>query len=287
MKERGNMTDRCFENFKRVIAIGDIHGHYDLLKNLIETQIKFNPKTDLLIFLGDYIDRGFSVIKVITYLDELKKKYPDNIILLMGNHEEMAKEWLEANYNYMKDNMWLSNGGRITLQAFNQALTSCSEILLPFIAKLKPYYETDNFIFVHGGIGKDETLKETAITDLLWNRTTDYNGIKTLVKGHTPVEKVFWNKFNNTINVDSGAFYTGVLSGFDVLSGQVFQAMTEKAKRKTTYQTKELYKNLRMTDEEIDDIAKDILSSQDEPNNLFNDFDEVNEAIMKELKEIV
>lgn len=57
----------------RQIAIGDIHGCYDLLKDLLEYQIKFDPKTDELIFLGDYIDRGTDSEKVVTYLGKLQR----------------------------------------------------------------------------------------------------------------------------------------------------------------------------------------------------------------------
>ena len=46
------------KRFKRQIAIGDIHGCLNLLKDLVEHQIRLNPDADMLIFLGDYIDRG-------------------------------------------------------------------------------------------------------------------------------------------------------------------------------------------------------------------------------------
>ena len=43
--------------YSRVLAIGDVHGMYEKLIKLMD-KIRFNPDEDLLIFLGDYIDRG-------------------------------------------------------------------------------------------------------------------------------------------------------------------------------------------------------------------------------------
>ena len=56
----------------RLIAIGDIHGCYDLLRELLEYQIKFDPATDELIFIGDYIDRGPDSKKVVEYVPVCK-----------------------------------------------------------------------------------------------------------------------------------------------------------------------------------------------------------------------
>ena len=44
--------------YKRILDIGDIHGEYDKLVDLYDNKIKFNPPDDLLVFLGDYVDRG-------------------------------------------------------------------------------------------------------------------------------------------------------------------------------------------------------------------------------------
>ena len=51
--------------YKRILAVGDIHGMYDKLIALMK-KVKFDPEDDLLIFLGDYIDRGRSRWKVWT-----------------------------------------------------------------------------------------------------------------------------------------------------------------------------------------------------------------------------
>jgi predicted MPP superfamily phosphohydrolase len=72
---------------KRLFTIGDIHGCFDSLKELVQNKILLQ-KSDKLILLGDYIDRGDKSKEVIDYIIELREKEFD-IIPLMGNHEAM------------------------------------------------------------------------------------------------------------------------------------------------------------------------------------------------------
>ena len=82
-----------------IFSIGDIHG---CLKQLISLQKKiintegFKKDNDLLIYLGDYIDRGPHSKIVINQIINLQK---ENIksIFLMGNHEQMMIDFLFNN----------------------------------------------------------------------------------------------------------------------------------------------------------------------------------------------
>lgn len=67
-------------------VFGDTHGQfYDLVSVLQTMQFPH----DTIIFLGDYVDRGCFSTEVYLYLMLLKTHYPDNIILLRGNHESL------------------------------------------------------------------------------------------------------------------------------------------------------------------------------------------------------
>ncbi|XP_010683851.2 tyrosine-protein phosphatase RLPH2 [Beta vulgaris subsp. vulgaris] len=75
-----------------VICIGDIHGHYSKLQNLWSNlQSQTNPSqfnNALIIFLGDYCDRGPDTKRVIEFLVSLSSKYPNQThIFLAGNHD--------------------------------------------------------------------------------------------------------------------------------------------------------------------------------------------------------
>ena len=204
----------------RQIAIGDIHGCYDLLKDLLEYQIKFDPMTDELIFLGDYIDRGTDSDKVVTYLRKLRESYPDRIVLLKGNHELMAHRAFLTN---SKNDLywWGLEGGRYTIESFG-GFQRAKEILMPFIRSLQIYYQTADFIFVHGGIPSGETVETASEEELLWERDIESYEGKTIVVGHTP--RVNVRRFDHAIVIDTGAFHYGKLSAYDVLNDTIYNA---------------------------------------------------------------
>lgn len=69
---------------KKVIFVGDTHGDLDASQKVIKDYLKPGNK---IIFLGDYVDRGKFSKENLDFLLEKKKKYPDQIYLLQGNHE--------------------------------------------------------------------------------------------------------------------------------------------------------------------------------------------------------
>ncbi len=88
-----------------VFAIGDIHG---MLKKLVDLVSIINPSgKDILLFLGDYIDKGDESKGVIDFLDDLQTK--TECVFLGGNHEYM---YLHA------DDYWMANGGLQTMFSY-------------------------------------------------------------------------------------------------------------------------------------------------------------------------
>ena len=93
----------------RIIAIGDIHGCYHTLMNILD-RVKYDKNKDTIIFLGDYIDRGKHSYEVVSYLISLQKEVgKDRCVCLLGNHEDMA---LSDEYN------WIRNGGKHTKKSY-------------------------------------------------------------------------------------------------------------------------------------------------------------------------
>ena len=72
--------------YRRVLAIGDMHGNFNRLLNLIH-KVDFDPERDFLILLGDYIDRGDENMRCLRWAMEMSEK--KNVIALRGNHEQM------------------------------------------------------------------------------------------------------------------------------------------------------------------------------------------------------
>jgi len=206
---------------KRQIAVGDIHGCFDLLKTLMEKIIRFTPDEDMLIFMGDYIDRGKKSEEVVQYLGALKEKLPDNIILLKGNHEDLAYNALTAPDPDKEMLFWSLNGGSHTVMSFG-GIKNSREGLIPFIESLQLYYESDTHIFVHAGLPRGKALNTATPEELLWDRDFSYDGEKTLVVGHTVKSAVTDFKHGKIICVDTGAYMTGILSAYDVLNDKVY-----------------------------------------------------------------
>ena len=90
---------------KRILVIGDIHGMWDRFMSLYG-QIEYNPEEDMLIFLGDYIDRGDKPLHVLDWMYEHRED--PNIIMLRGNHEQMLLDFYASGES---GELWLWNGG--------------------------------------------------------------------------------------------------------------------------------------------------------------------------------
>ena len=226
--------------YSRVLAVGDIHGMYEKLINLME-KIQFDPEEDLLVFLGDYIDRGPDSVKCLQYVYALQHAHTNSVISLLGNHEVMMTSYLmqkRINYNTViadYADSWLENGGFETLRQLDELELDIKNELLQWVENLPVKHQYQEFFFCHAGVNPDVTLTVQNEFDMLWRRQKwweQYKGMETIVVGHTPVQKVkkrarFAKPLflpNNVIMCDTGAYMSGgKLSCVDVLSQKVWQ----------------------------------------------------------------
>lgn len=198
---------------EKIYAIGDIHGRFDKLRALMD-KIDIDYGTDILVFLGDYIDRGPQSFEVVDYLIDLKKLQPKTIFL-KGNHEEMFEKYVSG-----EDRMtYLFNGGQQTLDSYMSRPRKPDVPLIPpehleFFNSLRLYYETMNYIFVHAGLKKKVPLDKQMPEDLLWIRKkfieSKYDYGKMVVFGHTPLPEPLL--LPNKIGIDTGAVYGNKLT---------------------------------------------------------------------------
>ncbi len=202
-----------FAMAKRVIAVGDVHGQFDLLRDLVENQIKFDPDSDVLVFLGDYIDRGKSAedeIATLNYLIDLHNANPGKIALLRGNHEQMAINSITDADSEESHWLWKHNGSRL----YSISDLAFRSDLVRFCQSL-PLYIEDQWVFVHAGAYPNILLEKQPERVLLWDRTENNYGYfgKRLIVGHTPNQTI--EKNEQIVYVDTGAFYYGRLSAYD------------------------------------------------------------------------
>lgn len=96
--------------------ITDIHGEYKGLELLLKhAEIDF--ATDQLVIGGDMINRGKESGRVIKKLKDMVDKYPNNVFVLSGNHEEMMR-----NYFRSGETLWLSHGRKRYDKGFGEDL---------------------------------------------------------------------------------------------------------------------------------------------------------------------
>jgi len=205
----------------RLLAVGDIHGCIEKLEVLIKV---VSPQdNDTVVFLGDYINRGPNSKGVIDYL----LRFRENIrtIFLMGNHEKMFLDYI-----YSGTPSFLLNGGASTLQSYSLlSLSQMPEKHLQFLKDLLPYFEAEEFIFVHAGLRPEITLQNQSIDDLLWLRdeflNSDFDWGKTIIYGHTVYHEPEIKR--SRIGIDTGCSYcrgreVGNLTCIDVRKQQIW-----------------------------------------------------------------
>jgi serine/threonine protein phosphatase 1 len=117
---------------------------------------------------------------------------------------------------------WELNGGRYTIKSYG-GFDQARESLMPFIRSLQIYQQTDDFIFVHGGIPSGKTIENACEEELLWERDIESYVGKTVVVGHTPQISV--RRFDHAIVIDTGAFHYGKLSAYDVVNDTIYSAI--------------------------------------------------------------
>ena len=228
-------------NFTQIYVVGDIHGCNKLLKQIQKIIINKSKNTSgekLLIYLGDYIDRGVEIKETIDTLIHFKPKN-FTLIHLLGNHEQMMLDFINDEPDSLYH--WIVNGGDVTLNSYGIKFTTFfgidsknykkirKELIniipkdhLQFFNNLSLSYQYNDYFFVHAGIDPDIALNKQDKQVMIWTRRITYpdDFEKIIVHGHTPQFRI--ENFSKRINLDTGAFYSGILSCLliDIKSGK-------------------------------------------------------------------
>lgn len=223
----------------RVYAVGDIHGRVDLLNRLhelIAADMRANdPSRAIIIYVGDYIDRGDSSREVIDLLLAGPVDRAEAVHLL-GNHEAFMLTFLE---DASVGEPWLKNGGDSTVYSYGVGAPRVSDRAqrhqimrddlreklpathLEFLRSLKQYHVEGDYAFVHAGIRPGVALEDQVDDDVLWIRDEFLNDKsdhgKCIVHGHTITDDI--DVRPNRIGIDTGAYFSGTLSCL-VLDGE-------------------------------------------------------------------
>ncbi|MBI4697954.1 MAG: serine/threonine protein phosphatase [Nitrospirae bacterium] len=172
------MKNRVFSScIKNVFAAGDLHGDYKSFKNILNIYLD-HAKDSLLLFLGDYADRGPSGVEIITELNKLLRSR-DDIVALKGNHESYTDG---RPYFYPCD---LVHEAKIKYSSWESFY---KEIMHDFLSRLYIAAIVNNILFVHAGISsKIKTLDDLEDRlnekDILWSDPSPASGERPNTRG--------------------------------------------------------------------------------------------------------
>ncbi|MCK5726468.1 MAG: metallophosphoesterase [Thiotrichaceae bacterium] len=246
------MSNKPFKFFPenkngRDFVVGDIHGMFPALEELLEDHIHFDTSIDRLFCVGDLIDRGPESHRITEFL---AKPWFHSII---GNHEVML---LESEHSDSIMRSWIvNNGGEWWENVDEKEQKIIRDCVRELPLAIEVATRSGNIGILHADIPPN-TPWQTAIKNLssdqelsdyvLWSRnrhrqyklnnTTDQvEGIDLLILGHTPVDKPLY--ISNICYLDTGAIYrsTRGLGTLSVLEIQprlkLYQISTKKKKK--------------------------------------------------------
>src|SRR3989339_208209 len=218
------------DNYSSIFVISDIHGCATELKLLLN-KLPLDKKS-LVVFLGDYIDRGPASKEVIDTILDLQKRY--EVVPLMGNHEKMLLDFLKDPTS-AEAGMFIYNGGGATLASYK--IDNTDHYVIPkehlaFYSSLRKFHQTEKYFFVHAGVPdlSIEMISDEDSDTLLWIREdffySDYRWEKLIVHGHTPANEVEITE--RRMNIDTGCVFNNKLTAIELPERKVYSVTKQK-----------------------------------------------------------
>jgi serine/threonine protein phosphatase 1 len=162
-----------------ILVIGDVHGCFYTFQAMLE---QYWLDDEILIQLGDLIDRGNFSGQTVQLIQHLQTHHPERVFPLKGNHELELIEYEETGLNQQ----WLRQRGHKTLASFLSIGASLKETA-EWMKNLPLFWENE-FIFVsHAGISKSsaDPFNPQSADGVLWTRQPLKNIGKVQIFGHT------------------------------------------------------------------------------------------------------
>lgn len=264
-------TEHFLDSAEEYIVIGDVHGCFDELKELLcahgfvfdsnnfvveAGRSKVTGEPLKIIFIGDLIDKGDQIVEVINFVDYLI--YDGFAVLIRGNHENFV-------YNYLKGVDSYRNLERKFIDTFLNSVQileadeKLCERFFNMFENAKDFYATDRFIVTHAPckteyLGKVRTVCLKNQRNFRFARRADFqteeefidNAEKEMsflktdarynhpyhIMGHVMLSNVV--QFNNKVMIDTGCVAGGKLTSVTVNIDAPLHFKSVKSKRQPT-----------------------------------------------------
>ncbi len=221
-----NIDKSRFTSHKKmnILAVGDVHGCYQTFKKLLDEN--WNREEELLVQVGDLIDRGNFAPQVVEFARELQEKY--GAVFLKGNHEGEAIK----NFRRSENPNWVRQGGAGTIAQY-ELLKRDIDGDVSWFEEMPLFWENEHIFISHAGISLicDEPLNVNHVQGILWNRSPLKNLGKLQIIGHTPLDegKPKYMALSNSWNIDTAAVYGVCLTALLLSeSGEVLKSFSVK-----------------------------------------------------------
>lgn len=191
---------------RRVLAISDIHGNLPFLKGVLK-KANFSQE-DVLVLVGDLLEKGQESLGVLRYIMELRKTH--TVYPLCGNCDHIDRVFLDGHPGVDEDlwpvfQFWGERSlvvqlgmelgmplpqSEADLPLLRQAICEHFPEEVAFLRGLPHILEAGNFIFVHGGVPREDRLEELLAYQCMKNDDFVGQGLhfkKWVVVGHWPV----------------------------------------------------------------------------------------------------
>ena len=229
----------------RAYAIGDIHGHLDLLlvaQALVAAdRAATGDQTAPLVHIGDLVDRGPDSRGVIEHLMQGQTAGAPWVVL-KGNHDRMFTLYLDdaRDPRLRADLSWLHPriGGAQTLESYGirspadrplapvlaEAQAAVPQAHKRWLEELPGMFQQGQVVFAHAGIRPGIALSDQSEDDLCWIRheflddPRDHGAL--VVHGHTAIDSP--RHYGNRVNIDSSAAYGGPVSAVVIEGAEVW-----------------------------------------------------------------
>ena len=211
----------------RTIAIGDIHGCDAALAAVLEA---IAPHADdLIVTLGDYVDRGPQSRQVIDRLLGLREVC--RLAPLLGNHEEMM---LTVVADGGEPYEWLRHGGVDTLDSYGFVgdLSVIDETHRDFLTNLLDAFETTTHLFFHANYDPELDVEQQPEDLLRWVKLTEYvpgphHSGRRVIVGHTHSREGVIVTLPHLVCLDTYCYGGGLLTAMDTENDLIWQATRE------------------------------------------------------------